>query len=193
MQILTKIPGTFLKPFLSTVCVVLLSTLSLHAQLSLSGGVCLGYATNMSYGERDDNGTLANIFADLQYKRVIGRVQYTGLLAGSFASENVESGFGVHGSLGYNIEVTEQFYLPAMLTGGVAVITYNNGFNGSLSSGNLFTDANPQFGFTLAPYYMLNKNFSITSSLRFLRGFTVSEDSEIINLTDLALGIRLTF
>ena len=173
---------------------LLMTSLSLQAQLSLSGGASLGYAANMSYGASDDTGTLANIFADLQYKRVIGRVQYTGLLAGSFASENVESGFGVHGSLGYNISITEQFYLPVMLSGGVAVLTYNNGFSGSINGGgNNFTDANPQFGVTLAPYFILTEHLSVTGSLRFLRGFTVSEDSEIINLTDLALGIRYTF
>jgi len=116
----------------------------------------LGYAANMSYGASDDTGTLANIFADLQYKRVIGRVQYTGLLAGSFASENVESGFGVHGSVGYNIPITEQFFLPVMLSGGVAVLTYNNGFSGTINGGgNNFTDANPQFGVPWPPIICL--------------------------------------
>lgn len=194
MKSIQRTSASFLLRTVFLLSLLMLSTLSLRAQLSLSGGVSLGYAANLTYGERDDNGTLANIFADLQYKRIIGRIQYTGLLAGSFASENIESGFGVHGSLGYNIPITEQLHLPVMLSGGAAVITYNNGFNGSINgSGSIFTDANPQFGVTLAPYFMLTEHLSVTSSLRFLRGFTVSEESETINLTDLALGIRYTF
>ena len=192
MKIVQYRPALSLFHSLFLLCLLMLSTLSLKAQLSLSGGISLGYAATMTYGERDDNGTLVNIFGDLQYNQIIGRVQYTGLLADSFASENVESGLGVHGSLGYNIPITEQFYFPIMLSGGVAVVTYNNGFSGSLNSGSIFTDANPQFGVTLAPYFMLSEHLSVTGSLRFLRGFTVREESEIINLTDLALGIRYT-
>jgi len=186
--------GNFPTPFLLAVLLAglfQLTAVSGYAQIAVSGGVSVGYAANMTYGESDDNGTLVNIF-DLQYNRIIGRVQYSGLLAGSFVSENLESGFGVHGSLGYSIPITEHFYFPIMLSGGVAVVTYNNGFSGSLNSGSIFTDANPQFGVTLAPYFMLSEHLSVTGSLRFLRGFTVREESEIINLTDLALGIRYT-
>lgn len=191
MKSIQRTSASFLLRTVFLLCLFLITSLSLRAQLSLSGGVSLGYAVTMTYGNSDDNGTLVNIFGDLQYKRIIGRFQYTGLLPGGFGSSNLNSGYGVHGSLGYSVSISEAFKLPLMATGGFSYISYNTGFNGS--SGDTFGDASPQIGFTVSPYYMLNDQISVVGSLRYLNGFEASDRSKAINLTDLALGIRFTF
>ncbi|MCB0635945.1 MAG: hypothetical protein KDC54_04985 [Lewinella sp.] len=161
-------------------------------ELQLSLGASLGYAS-VTYGERETAGSVAGLFAELSYGQAIGRLQVTNPLMSTFSDEsNLEGGYGVHGSLGYNVFLTEQFHLPLMAVGGVTVLNYNNGFNGS-TSGSEFTDASPQVGLLIAPYYQISPMVSIQGAFRYLKGFVASDESKAINLLDLSLGLRLTF
>ncbi len=173
-----------------------LSTLSLTAQdngkdLSISLGASFGYAPTLNYGEREDAGNLISVFGELQYQNIMGRLQFSSALIESFDNKNLEGGSAIHGSIGYNVGITNDLRLPLLLTGGAAFINYNNGFNGS--SGNSFSDVSPQIGVTVAPYYEITDLVSIQAALRYLKGFTSGDEGEAIDLADIAIGIRLSF
>jgi hypothetical protein len=187
--------GLFL--FLGVLLLTGLCTNKLAAQgnpaLRLSLGASIGYAPALTYGERESAGSVIGLFADLTYGQAIGRLQLTNPLMSTFGDEsNLEGGYAFHGSLGYDILLTEQLHLPVMGVGGVTVLTYNNGFNGSLTSGSEFTDASPQIGLLLAPYYQLSPLVAVQGGFRYLKGFVASDHSKAIDLMDLSIGLRLT-
>lgn len=165
--------------------------LTTQAQLSLSGGFSFSHAPTLRYGNANETGNLFDVFADLQYKQVIGRAQYSSVLTGSVDSGNMESGYGIHGSIGYSLPVTERLELPLMLTGGAAILTFNNGFSGSFA-GDIFTDASPQFGVTISPHYRFTDHITAMGALRYLKGFETAEGNKAIDLLNLSVGIRLT-
>ncbi len=191
MTITKNKSAAFLFRSLILICLIQLIALSTQAQLSLSGGITYNYSPSLSYGERQDVGSLFSVFGDLEYQQIIGRLQFSSILAGTFESGNLESGYGIHGSLGYNFAPTEQLRVPLMLTAGGSFITYNNGFNGS-TSGSVFTDGSPQLGITISPYYLLNEHFALMGAFRYLKGFVATERSQAIDLTNLSIGIRFT-
>ena len=158
--------------------------------LKLSLGASYGIAPNVTYGNSDDAGSLVSVFGDLQYQNIIGQIQFASALAGTFEEGNFESGSSLHGSIGYVVDLVENFKLPIMVSGGAAFIKYNNSFGGG--SGNAFNDVSPQVGVTVAPYYQFTPNISVQGSARYFKGFKGSVDSEPIDLTHISIGLRIT-
>lgn len=168
-------------------------TISLQGQdndLKLSLGASYGIAPNVSYGNNEDAGSLVSVFGDLQYQNIIGQLQFASALASTFKEGNFESGASLHGSIGYVVDIVENFKLPIMVSGGAAFIKYNNSFNGG--SGNAFNDASPQVGLTIAPYYQFTPNLSVQGSARYFKGFKGGVDSQPIDLTHISVGLRFT-
>ncbi|NRB51250.1 MAG: outer membrane beta-barrel protein [Saprospiraceae bacterium] len=161
-----------------------------NKDLKLSLGASYGIAPNVTYGNSDDAGSLVSVFGDLQYQNIIGQIQFASALAGTFEEGNFESGSSLHGSIGYVVDIVENFKLPIMVSGGAAFIKYNNSFGGG--SGNAFSDVSPQVGVTLAPYYQFTPNISVQGSARYFKGFKGSVDSEPIDLTHISIGLRIT-
>lgn len=158
--------------------------------LKLSLGAAYGIAPNVTYGNSEDAGSLVSVFGDLQYQNIIGQIQFASALAGTFEEGNFESGSSLHGSIGYVVDIVENFKLPIMVSGGAAFIKYNNSFGGG--SGNAFNDVSPQVGVTVAPYYQFTPNISVQGSARYFKGFKGSVDSEPIDLTHISIGLRFT-
>lgn len=186
----------FLPKTLIVLALFLIHSSSLQAQnkdtdLSISVGASFGYAPALTYGKKDDSGSLLSVFGELQYQNIMGRLQFTSALIESFNSSSLEKGSALHGSLGYNVTITDQIKLPLLLTGGATFITYRNGINGN--SGDSFSDVSPQVGATVAPYYEITDLVSIQATFRYLKGFAGGDRSQPIDLTDIALGIRLSF
>jgi hypothetical protein len=158
--------------------------------LSLSGGISAGYAPTLTYGNEESSGLLTSLFGDLQYNKLIGRLQASIVLPGSVGIDNFESGYGFFGSLGYNPSLTDKLHLPLMVTGGAAFVSYNNSFGGS--PGSTFTDVSPQVGFVVSPYYQLSSLLSLQAAFRWMKGFAAGVESDPINVALASLGIRLT-
>lgn len=186
----------FQNGIIKTVLLVLafgLGSSNLQAQdndLKLSLGAAYGIAPNVTYGNSEDAGSLVSVFGDLQYQNIIGQIQFASALAGTFEEGNFESGSSLHGSIGYVVDIVENFKLPIMVSGGAAFIKYNNSFGGG--SGNAFNDVSPQVGVTVAPYYQFTPNISVQGSARYFKGFKGSVDSEPIDLTHISIGLRFT-
>ena len=157
---------------------------------SLSAGASLGFAPNPSYGSDKASTMLLGLQGDLQHDKLIGQFEVSISLPKSVSNSNFISGYGIYGSLGYNVHVTDNFRIPLMLSAGAGIISYNNGINGS--AGDTFHDANPQLGFILAPYYRLNRLVSIQAAYRWMKGFPVNSTSQEISQGSISLGIRLT-
>ncbi len=188
--------NSFLSRVIKTVLLVLafgLGLSNLNSQdndLKLSLGAAYGIAPNVSYGNSEDAGSLVSVFGDLQYQNIIGQIQFASALAGTFEEGNFESGSSLHGSIGYVVDIVENFKLPIMISGGAAFIKYNNSFNGG--SGNAFNDVSPQVGLTVAPYYQFTPNLSVQGSARYFKGFKGGVDSQPIDLTHISIGLRFT-
>jgi len=156
----------------------------------LSVGGSLGYAPRLSYGSSNASGALVNLFGDLQYNKLIGRLEASFVLPGSVNDSNFKTGTGLYGSLGYNAAITDKLHIPLMLSGGAAFISYSNSYNGS--QGNNFNDVSPQIGFDVSPYYQLNKIISLQVAFRYMKCFTSSSGNEAIDVSMISLGVRLT-
>lgn len=186
----------FIPKTLIVLALFLIHSSSLQAQgketdLSISLGASFGYAPALNYGQKQSSGSLISVFGELQYQNIMGRLQFTSALIASFNTNSLEKGSALHGSLGYNVTITEQLKLPLLLTGGATFITYRNGINGN--SGDSFSDVSPQVGATVAPYYEITDLVSIQAAFRYLKGFSAGDRSRPIDLTDIALGVRLSF
>jgi len=186
----------FIPKTLIVLALFLIQSSSLQAQdketdLSISLGASVGYAPALIYGKKESSGGLVSVFGELQYQNIMGRLQFTSALVASFNSSSLEQGSALHGSLGYNVTINDQLKLPLLLTGGATFITYRIGLNGS--SGDSFSDVSPQVGVTVAPYYEITDLVSIQAAFRYLKGFSAGDRSQAIDLTDIALGIRLSF
>ncbi len=156
---------------------------------SLSVGGSLGLAPSLSYGSNEASGALLNLFGDLQYNKLIGQLEASFIIPGSVNNKNFNGGYGLYGSLGYNITAAPKLHIPLMLSGGSAVISYNNSYNGS--QGNNFRDVSPQIGFVVSPYYEVNQIISIQAAFRYMKGFKGSSQSEAIDGSMISLGVRL--
>lgn len=188
-------PSTFLffiPKALIVLALFLIHSSSLQAQdketdLSISLGASFGYSPALIYGKKESSGGLLSVFGELEYQNIMGRLQFTSALIASFNTNSLEEGSALHGSLGYNVTLTDQVELPLLLTGGATFITYSG------LSGDSFSDVSPQVGVTVAPYYEITDLVSIQAAFRYLKGFSAGDRSQAIDLTDIALGIRLSF
>lgn len=134
--------------------------------VSLGGQV--GTAPRITYQEEEVFGLLFSVFGDLEVGDLIGRMQYSQVIEPSVKDDNFEGGYGFYGAFGYNWPLAENFKMPLMLTAGGAVVEYNNGVGGN--PGTVFTDGGAQFGFVVAPYFLVTPNISIQFSVRRLWG-----------------------
>ena len=153
-------------------------------QLSLSIGASAGYAPILSFGNNEDSGAIIGFSGDLQYQNIIGQLDFVYVLSETFSNEFFSSGMSFFGSLGYKVVATDEVHIPVMLTGGVSIIEY--------LAFDSYKDVSPQIGFTLAPYYMLNENMSVYGSVRYMKGFKGSDESEAIDVMGVSVGLRFT-
>lgn len=175
--------------------IILFSCQDLQAQesnpaLKFSLGGTIGYTPMLKHGVKTQSGMVYSVFGELEYHKVIGRVQYTYLPLSS-GSENRSSGGGaVLGTLGYTFPISERIYLPVMIGGGATYINYTVSIFGS--QGDTFTDVAIQAGGILAPYYKVNDHVSVTGGVRFFKSVYEFDRSRAIDLADISVGIRLT-
>lgn len=153
-------------------------------QLSLSIGASAGYAPILSFGNNEDSGAIIGLSGDLQYQNIIGQLDFVYVLSETVSSEYFTSGMGFFGSLGYKVVATDNIHIPIMLTGGASIIEYR-AFGPN-------KDVSPQIGFTLAPYYTLNESTSVYGTLRYMKGFKGSDESEPIDVVGITVGLRFT-
>lgn len=153
-------------------------------ELSLSVGASVGVLPVLTFGNTEDSGAAIGISGDLQYQNIVGQLDFVYILSESVGNDNFTNGMGFFGSLGYKIEASEKIHIPVMATGGASIIEYD--------AFGQYKDVSPQAGFTLAPYYMVNERTSVYSNIRYMKGFKGSEESEVIDLLGVTVGLRLT-
>ena len=146
-----------------------------HAQqqapepLSLSVGAAAGYVPVLKYGAEKNSGAAFGVFGALQHKNVIGQLDFTSIVAGTVSNDSFDSGYGFFGSIGYDAEVSGNMHVPLMLTGGASIIGYSSYAIYSGEKLSSYKDVSPQFGFTVAPYYILNEKTSLYSAVRYMK------------------------
>jgi len=158
--------------------------------LSLSIGVAAGYVPILKYGPEKSSGAAFGVFGDLRHNNIIGQLDFTSIVSGTVSNEAFDSGYGFFGSIGYDAEVSNKMHVPLMLTGGASIIGYSSYAIYSGEKLSSYKDVSPQFGFTVAPYYMLNGKTSLYGALRYMKGSRGSDSSEPIDLLGIAVGIR---
>jgi hypothetical protein len=176
----------------SSLCAVLIlslwvlpATAQLNSnELKLSLGASAGLAPTLTYGSSEDSGALLNLFGDLRYQNVFGKLQFTYVLANTLENESFSNGYGFFGALGYALPVNDRIEIPMMAIGGASIISYEAQDN--------YKDVSPQVGFGITPLYRINESLSLYTSLRYLKGFKGSEESDPIDVMDLTAGIRIT-
>jgi len=167
-----------------------------HAQqqapepLALSIGAAVGYVPTLKYGAERSSGAAFGVFGDLKHNNVIGQLDFTSILPGTVSNKAFDSGYGFFGSIGYDAEVSNRMHVPIMLSGGASIIAYSSYAIYSGQKTGSYKDVSPQFGFTVAPYYTLNRKTSLYGALRYLKGSKGSDSSEPIDLLGIAVGIR---
>lgn len=168
-------------------------TVQAQKDWKLSGSVGLGHAPSMTYDGLEGTGQLLIFSGDLEYKKIIGRLQYSPLIKNSYKGDfenQLKTNFSFHGSLGYNATVTEKLHVPIMLSAGGSLLTYNFSLSGV--GGDTFTEGSPQGGITISPYYLITNKLSVQTMLRYHKGFKTDEKHEPIDIIDLSIGLRLT-
>ncbi|PHN08660.1 hypothetical protein CRP01_01750 [Flavilitoribacter nigricans DSM 23189 = NBRC 102662] len=131
------------------------------------------------------------VHGELEYGVVIGRLQYTRPLLGTFQEDsNLNGGESFHGSLGYRLDLSGPLSVGFLASGGATIIRYHNGINGSI--GDTFTNVSPQVGVIVAPNYQLSDHFSIQGGLRYYKGFPAGDRGQAIDLADISVALRFT-
>jgi hypothetical protein len=161
--------------------------------LSFSIGIAGGIAPQFTLGEIEDSGIAIKLFAELQYRQIIGQLSYTSIMSETFGEgvNTLDNAFAVHGSLGYVLQASDRLHIPLMATLGGMYIDYTR-ITSSGIPGNSFYDVNWQLGITIAPRYFLTEKLSAYGAFRFLQGMVTNQGSEQINMTNLGLGLRYT-
>ena len=157
---------------------------------SLSLGASIGYAPTLKYENNKTSGMLTGLFGDLQYRKIIGRIQVNSVLNGSVDKDFNDGWYGFYGALGYNAAITDKFNLPMMLAGGAATVAYNTGLFGN--SGDTFVEAGPQIGVVISPYYQIYRFISLHASFQLMKGFKTSSETSVIDMNSASLGLRFT-
>lgn len=154
-----------------------------NMNIRLSGAVAIGYAPSITFGDREDSGVVFGFYGELEYGKMLGRLQYTKPLSGT-----LNDGKAFHGGLGYRFDVADQLSVGLMLSGGATLVHYNNGINGS--QGDTFTNVSPQVGVNLAPNYQITDAISIQAGLRYYKGFKAGDRGKVSDLIDFSVGLR---
>jgi hypothetical protein len=161
--------------------------------LSFSVGIAGGVAPQFTLGELEDSGIAIKLFAELQYRQVLGQLSYTSIMGETIGDgiNSLDKAYAVHGSLGYVLLASDRLHIPLMATLGGMFIDYTS-INSFGSPGNSFFDANWQLGITIAPRYSITDKVSAYGALRYMQGMVTHDGSESINLVNAALGLRFT-
>jgi len=161
--------------------------------LSFSIGIAGGIAPQFTLGDIEDSGIAIKLFAELQYRQIIGQLSYTSIMSETFGEgvNTLDNAFAVHGSLGYVLQASDRLHIPLMATLGGMYIDYTR-ISSTGTPGNSFYDVNWQLGITIAPRYSLTEKLSAYGAFRFLQGMVTNSGSEQINMTNLGLGLRYT-
>jgi hypothetical protein len=159
--------------------------------ISFSVGIAAGVAPQFTLGDLEDSGMAIKLFAELQYRQVIGQLSYTSIISETFGEgvNTLDNAFAVHGSLGYVLQASDRLHIPLMATLGGMYIDYTM-ITSTGIPGNSFYDVNWQLGITIAPRYSLTEKLSAYGAFRFLQGMVTNQGSEQINMTNLGLGLR---
>jgi hypothetical protein len=159
--------------------------------ISFSVGIAAGVAPQFTLGDIEDSGIAIKLFAELQYRQVIGQLSYTSIISETFGEgvNTLDNAFAVHGSLGYVLQASDRLHIPLMATLGGMYIDYTM-ITSTGIPGNSFYDVNWQLGITIAPRYSLTEKLSAYGAFRFLQGMVTNQGSEQINMTNLGLGLR---
>lgn len=161
--------------------------------LSFSVGIAGGVAPQFTLGDLEDSGIAIKLFAELQYRQVIGQLAYTSIMGETLGEgiNTLDKAFAVHGSLGYVFQATDRLDIPLMATLGGMYIDYTS-INNFGNPGNSFYDANWQLGITIAPRYYITDKVSAYGALRYVQGMVSHGGSETINMANVVLGLRFT-
>lgn len=169
-------------------------TVGLQAQdsvnLRLSAAATAGYAPIVTHGSTESSGLVVGVYGELEYGKAIGRLQFTKPLVGTFDENKLDNGESYHGSLGYRLDLTDQFSIGLMASGGATVIHYSTGFNGG--GGDNFTNVSPQVGVVIAPTYQLSQSFSLQAGVRYYKGFEAGDRGRASDLADISVALRFS-
>lgn len=160
-----------------------------NVDFRISVAAAIGYAPLINHGTRENSGLVSGVYGELEYGKLIGRLQYTKPLLNTFKKDNnLDGGNAYHGSLGYRLDVAEKIFVGFLLSGGATVVQYNNGFNGS--SGDTFTNISPQVGINIAPAYQITDHLSLQAGLRYYKGFKAGDRGRASDLADVSIALR---
>lgn len=126
-----------------------------------------------------------SIFADLTINQnLIGRVQLSFLSIPSLSegiSEQLNSGFQMNGSLGYNYQLPSKpkISLPIMATLGYATVVDNSA-----------RDAGMQVGGTVGLNYTITDRVNASSSIRYLKGLKFNDGAKFSQI-DFSVGVQI--
>lgn len=185
--------SAFRVTFLILLGTVLPLSLSAQGEIGLRASVAAsaGYAPIVTQGSRENTGLVVGVYGELEYGKVMGRLQYTKPLLNTFNEDkNLDGGNAYHGSLGYRMDFTDQLFMGLLVSGGATVVQYNNGFNGS--SGDTFTNVSPQLGVIVAPTYQITDHFSVQGGLRYYKGFKAGDRGQASDLADISIALRFS-
>ena len=171
-------------------------TIDLTAQeripIRFSGAASVGYAPQITMGNDNNSGVVVGVYGEMEYGKLIGRLQFTKPLLSTFNEDSkLDRGEAYHGSLGYRLDVNEQFSVALMASGGATVIHYNVSIFGG--RGDQFTNVSPQAGINIAPTYRFTDALSIQGNLRYYKGFKAGDRGRASDLTDVSIALRFSF
>jgi hypothetical protein len=201
MYIMTRLKRNFSFDFPSHVFTLLLIvcsflTINLSAQeqvpIRFSVAASVGYAPQITMGSDNNSGVVVGVYGEMEYGNLIGRLQFTKPSLGTFKEDSyLDGGEAYHGSLGYRLDVNEQFSVAIMASGGATVIHYTVSIFGS--RGDQFTNVSPQVGINIAPTYQLTDLLSLQGNLRYYKGFEAGDRGRASDLMDVSVGVRVSF
>lgn len=174
--------------FLLLTLFFLTSAIAARAQgtpIRLSGGAGIAYAPIVTLGQTDYSGLITSVYGDLEYGKLMGRLQYSKPLISTFDTNSLKDGNAYHGSLGYKLQPSEKLFIGLLLSGGATVIDYSTGFD-------QFTNVSPQVGVQIVPVYQLSKHFSVQASVRYYKGFEAGDRGDASDLFDIGIGVRIS-
>ncbi len=171
-------------------------TMNLSAQdqipIHFSGAASIGYAPRITMGNDNNASIVVGVYGEMEYGKLIGRLQFTKPLLSSFKDDsNFDRGEAYHGSLGYRLDINDQFSVALMASGGATVIHYSVRIFGS--SGDQFTNVSPQAGVIIAPTYQFTDALSFQGNLRYYKGFEAGDRGKASDLMDVSAGVRVSF
>lgn len=161
------------------------ATFAQNNAFHLSLGASVGYTPLVSLGSTNYSGLITSVHGDLEYGKLMGRLQYSKPLVNTFDTDGLVDANAFHGSLGYKLSLKEELSMGILIGGGATVITYK-----SLS--DEFTNVSPQVGIEVIPIYKISKLFSIQASARYYKGFEAGDRGDASDLFDLGIGLRIS-